>query len=205
MKGAKTRKVLKLKKKMPILTIPELRKSFDHMDKVVESLRKMSKHSFSDAVIVYREEWRKTFKRDISPADASAYLKFRFNTKAAKTRRTKMRGGNPLSGAPLEYTLRPGVQGVYGNFPSYQTEGLDRYYDSAIKADCGQKGGSSMAGLRGFDITTPPSMPYKTEMNFMGAPAFPTSSIDGMPAVRTMPAIYIPTDRINADIRSYPS
>jgi hypothetical protein len=48
-------------------------------------------------------------------------------------------------------------------------------------------------------------MPYKTEMNFMGAPAFPTSSIDGMPAVRTMPAIYIPTDRINADIRSYPS
>ena len=124
-KGGKTRKTRKVRSS--ILTIPELRKAFDHMDTVVESLRKVSKQSFSDAVIIYREEWRKTFKRDISPADASAYLKFRFNTKGAKTRRTKMRGGAPLGGAPLGYSMAPGVQGVYGNFPSYQTQGLDRY------------------------------------------------------------------------------
>ena len=130
-----------------------------------------------------------------------------------------MRGGNPLTGAPLEYSLRPGAQGVYGNFPTYQTQGLDRYYDSAIKADCGKPNGFSSdgsgaqqggtrrnkkGGLRLFESGSPPGMAYKTEMTSMGAPAFPTSGVDGMPAFRSMPAIYIPTDRINADIRSYP-
>lgn len=62
--------------------------------------------------------------------------------KEAKTRRRTTRGGGmALAGAPLDYSLRPGVQGVYGNFPSYQTQGLDRYYDSAVSADCGKPNG----------------------------------------------------------------
>ena len=48
-KGQKTRKVGKGSKKA-ILTIPQLRKAFDHMDKVVSQLEKTAKHSFSDAV-----------------------------------------------------------------------------------------------------------------------------------------------------------
>ena len=85
------------------MSIPQLRKAFDHMDRVVENLRKTAKHSFSDAVVIYREEWRKTFKRDLSPADAAAYLKFRFGMKSSKTRRSRTRGGamaGPLGGAP---------------------------------------------------------------------------------------------------------
>ena len=154
-KGQKTRRARTSKKtKTSILTIPELRKAFDHMDSVVESLRKVAKHSFSDAVLVYKEEWRKTFHRDLSPADAAAYLKFRFGIQSAKTRRSRTRGqvahmggaiplaGVPaLAGAPLDFSLRPGINGVYGNFPTYQQEGLDRYYNSGISEDCGKPNG----------------------------------------------------------------
>ena len=208
-KGGKTRKTRKVR--ASILTIPELRKAFDHMDKVVESLRKLSKQSFSDAVIMYREEWRKTFKRDISPADASAYLKFRFNTKGAKTRRTKMRGGSPLGGAPLGYSMAPGVQGVYGNFPTYQTQGLDRYYASAINSDCGTPNkfptdgsAAQQGGLRFFESTNPATTAYKTEMTHMGAPAFPTSDAVGSPAFRTMPASYITEANLGTALRIHP-
>lgn len=203
----KTRKVSKTKKvKTSVLTIPELRKAFDHMDTVVESLRKMKKHSFSDAVLLYREEWRKTFKRDISPADASAYLKFRFGTKSSKTRRTKTRGGSPLAGAPLDYSLRPGSSGVYGNFPSYQTEGLDRYYGSAISADCGksaQQGGMNLAGIRGFESTAPPTTMYKVEMGHMGTPPYPSADPVGTAPFRTMPASYITTANVATHLRSH--
>ena len=219
-KGGKTRKTRKVR--ASILTIPELRKAFDHMDKVVESLRKVSKQSFSDAVIMYREEWRKTFKRDISPADASAYLKFRFNTKGAKTRRTKMRGGSlglggtplggtPLGGAPLGYSMAPGVQGVYGNFPTYQTQGLDRYYASAINSDCGTPNkfptdgsAAQQGGLRFFESTNPATTAYKTEMTHMGVPAFPTSDPVGSPAFQTMPASYITDANLGTALRMHP-
>ena len=215
-KSGKTRKTRKVNKGSRVLTIPELRKAFDHMDKVVESLRKVSKQSFSDAVIIYREEWRKTFKRDISPADASAYLKFRFNTKGAKTRRTKMRGGSPLGGtplggAPLGYSMAPGVQGVYGNFPTYQTQGLDRYYANSLTADCGQPNkfptdgsAAQQGGLRFFESTNPATMGYKTEMTHMGVPAFPTSDATGLPALRTIPASYISQANLGSALRMHP-
>jgi len=96
--------------------LKKLRSSFDHMDKFVNNLKTKSKHSFSDAVSEYRAEWQRVFKREISPADAASYLKFRFGIKgkSAMTRRHKMRGGAlplPLAGAPLDYTTRPGVNG----------------------------------------------------------------------------------------------
>lgn len=189
----KTRRATK-KEKKSVLTIPELRKAFDHMDKVVERLRNTAKHSFSDAVVTYREEWRKTFKRDLSPADAAAYLKFRFGMKAGKatTRRSKMRGGASaaaLAGAPLDYTTRAGVSGAYGNFPTYQTNGLDRFYGSAITADCGkpngfptdgsraqQAGGAMLDGLfRPFAPITGAAPPYTTMMEFKGVTPYPTA------------------------------
>ena len=46
-KGQKTRKAHSKGQKKSILTIPQLRKAFDHMDKVVSQLEKTAKHSFS--------------------------------------------------------------------------------------------------------------------------------------------------------------
>jgi hypothetical protein len=191
--------------------LKKLRSSFDHMDKFVEHLRPKAKHSFSDAVSAYKAEWHRVFKKEISPADASSYLKFRFGLKSKKsmTRRSHMRGGGiggaALAGAPLDYSLRAGVSGVYGQFPSYQQEGLDRYYNSALSADCGkpngfptdgsaatQKGGGLFDGIRFFAASTPPSIGQTASVNFSGSsPAIPSSDPTGQPAIRIPPASYI--------------
>jgi hypothetical protein len=194
-----------------VLTIPQLRKSFDHMDKVVERLRKVAKHSFSDAVVAYREEWRKVFKRDLSPADAAAYLKFRYAMKGSRavTRRTKTRGGSmALAGAPLDYQTRGGVDGVYGNFPTYQTSGLDRYYGSAMTASCGkeaQAGGSWSDGLfRPLMPGSPVNMAYDTMMSGKGIEPVSTSDPVGPAPLRSMPISYIPPANVQAHIRHVP-
>jgi hypothetical protein len=210
--------------KKHVLTIPQLRKAFDHMDKVVEHLRKTAKHSFSDAVVSYREEWRKTFKRDLPPADAAAYLKFRYGLKASKTRRTRTRGGSmkggaaasALAGAPLDYQLRAGVSGAYGNFPTYQTQGLDRSYSSAINADCGkaiaptdvsqvsQAGGAALDGLFRPVLTgAPPSSAYVTMMTHKGAPEYPSPDPVGVAPFRAMPAAITNPTFGNQSLRTY--
>jgi hypothetical protein len=207
------------------MTIPELRKAFDHMDNVVEGLRKDARHSFSDAVVKYREEWRKVFKRDLSPADASAYLKFRFGIKSGKTRRARTRGrgqhggAEPLAGAPLDYQLRQGVDGVYGQFPTYQTQGLDRYYQDSLTADCGkanafptdgsaasQKGGGWTDGLfRPLASSAPVNSSYALMMETKGAPPFPSADPVGQPPFRFPTANYIPATTIDAHMRRFGS
>jgi hypothetical protein len=223
----KTRKVHSRSNKKAILTIPQLRKAFDHMDKVASQLEKVAKHSFSDAVVKYRDEWRKTFKRDLPPADAAAYLKFRYGLKsgATKTRRSKTRGGamTPLgaSGAPLDYQLRAGVSGVYGNFPTYQTQGLDRSYMSAITADCGkpnafptdgsaasQAGGGLIDGLFRPIIPTPAvTAPYAAMMTDpgKGTPPYPVAAADSQPPYRPQPPIYLEPDHLKTHIRVHPT
>jgi len=187
--------------------LKKLRASFDHMEKFVEHLRPKVKHSLSDAISAYRAEWHRVFKREISPADAASYLKFRFNLKGKKgmTRRSRMRGGSlaaPLGGSPLDYQMRAGVSGVYGQFPSYQQEGLDRYYGSALTADCGkpngfptdgsaasQKGGGMMDAL--FRPLIPGAAGHIPMMEFKGVAPYPSPDPVGQPALRTMPNSYI--------------
>jgi hypothetical protein len=206
-------------KAAPKAGLKKLRAAFDSMEQFVDKLGPKVKHSFSDAVSAYKEEWRRVFKRDISPADAAAYLKFRFNLKgkSAMTRRSKMRGGafaaTPIAGAPLEYQMRAGVNGVYGNFPSYQQEGLDRYYGSAISADCGKPngfptdgsaasqagGGASMDALFRPLQSSPTNMAYTTMMEHKGVPAYPTSDPVSSGAIRPQAASYI----TNANMSSW--
>jgi hypothetical protein len=224
---AKTRKA-HVTGKNPRLTIPQLRKAFDHMDKVVESLRKLASHSFSDAVVKYREEWRKTFKHDLAPADAATYLKFRYGMKAGKTRRAKTRGSmsggamTPLgvSGAPLDYQTRAGVSGVYGNFPTYQTQGLDRSYSSALTADCdirkgfptdspsvSQSGGGLLDGLfRPIPPSIPPSTGYSTMMTDpgKGTQLYPSADSTGGANLVSPPPAVIPSANFATSLRSIP-
>jgi hypothetical protein len=204
--------------------LKKLRSSFDHMDKFVNSLKAKSKHSFSDAVSEYRAEWQRVFKREISPADAASYLKFRFGIKGktAMTRRRKMRGGAlplPLAGAPLDYTTRAGVNGVYGNFPSYQQEGLDRYYGSALSADCGkpngfptdgssaqaQVGGGVLDGfMRPIIATAPPSVTQNALMvDYKGMKPYPTADPVGNPPIRNPSMSYITNANMSSWARSY--
>lgn len=205
----KTRKVKASRSVKQIQTIPQLRKAFDHMEKVVDRLRK-SKQSLSDLVAMYRDEWRKTFKRDLSPAEATSYLKFRFGVKGTRaiTRRSRMRGGSgaALAGAPLEYQTGPGVSGVYGNFPTYQTQGLDRYYGSAITADCAkQTGGSWSDGLfRPMMPGAPVNMAYDAMMTVKGVGPMSSSDPVGPAPLRTASNLYIPPGNVTPHIRSIP-
>jgi hypothetical protein len=198
--------------------LKKLRGSFNHMEKFVEHLRPKAKHSFSDAVSAYKSEWHRVFKKEISPADASSYLKFRFGLKGKKgmTRRSHMRGGAaPLGGAPLDYSLRAGVNGAYGQFPSYQQEGLDRYYGSALSADCGkpngfptdgsaasQKGGGLFDGIRFFAASAPPGMGQIASSDSRGSLPFPSSDPVGQPALRNPPTSYITQAPMSTWVRS---
>lgn len=128
--------------KSSTLTIPQLRKSFDHIDSWVES--HVSKKSVKSLVPAFQEEWEKTFHREVDAKAAEAYLslKSRSKPRLTKKKRSQSGGAAPLAGAPLDYTTRQGVYGVYGNFPAYVSSGLN-FYDSiwqdSLTANCGKE------------------------------------------------------------------
>jgi hypothetical protein len=204
----KTRKKFTPKKRG--IGIKQLRNSFDHMEKVVSSLKETATHSFDKAINLFKHEWEKTFKHSISPADAANYLKFRFRLMGKKSltrRKLKQRGGAmaplsgataPLAGAPLDYSTRSGD--VYSNFPAYNTSGLDRSYGSALQSTCGvtQKGGNfsagslsgiNFAGLRMTDSSNPVSSIHSLEMSQQGQPAYPSSDPTGVGPLRSYPSV----------------
>lgn len=202
----KTRKKFTPKKRG--IGIKQLRNSFDHMEKVVSSLKETATHSFDKAITLFKDEWEKTFKHSISPVDAANYLKFRFRLmgkKALTRRKLKQRGGTmaataPIAGAPLEYSMRSGD--VYTNFPAYNTSGLDRSYGSALQSTCNttQKGGNfsggtlsgiNFAGLRMSDSTHPVSNFHSMEMQQQGQTPYPSSDPTGSGALRSYPAVGI--------------
>jgi hypothetical protein len=119
------------------LTIPQLRKSFDHIDSWVES--HLSKKALKDLVPAFQAEWKKTFHHDVNAKAAEAYLAIKHRSGSKKTK--KQRGGGAvLAGAPLDYTTRQGVYGVYGNFPQYVSSGLSFYNQinqDSLTAACG--------------------------------------------------------------------
>lgn len=123
------------------LTIPQLRKSFDHIDSWVES--HVTKKSVKSLVPAFQEEWEKTFHREVDAKAAEAYLSLKSRTKPRLTKKRSQSGGSTaLAGAPLDYTTRQGVYGVYGNFPAYVSSGLNFYnsiWQDSLTANCGKE------------------------------------------------------------------
>jgi hypothetical protein len=110
------------KHKASSMTIPQLRKSFDHMESFTLSLLRRE----SDAKKrrkAFQHEWMKTFHRSVDDKAADAYLQFE-SKKLKKGKTKKQRGGAALGGAPLDYSTRPGIYGVYGEFPEYISGGF---------------------------------------------------------------------------------
>ena len=116
-----------------VLTIPELRRAFEHIEEFV--LGNMGAPR-SELVSGLQEEWKNTFHKVLDKKDAEAYVDYVIGmhkmtkamkaakatraakaTKAARaakghgTRRHRGHsgGGAPLAGAPLDYTTRPGL------------------------------------------------------------------------------------------------
>jgi hypothetical protein len=192
----KTRKAIK-KEKVHGMSIPQLRRAFEHMDK------------FRD-LETFRKEWKKTFGKDVSKSAAEDYLKF------VSTSKGKQSGGM----APLDYQVRPGAELPYGSFPEYVSGGFGFANKMSIPEMCGkeswpgvpagmgsnlvggsplrakgrskketrrkgkkQKGGAfpslgSVIGeafSRPFGMNSPPNTFQTAQMEFKGASQFPTS------------------------------
>ena len=122
------------------MTIPQLRKAFDHIERYTSSLLHSTKDE-AERRKAFQKEWRKVFHRDVDDKSADAYLEFEEKKVGKKSGTRKQKGGAaPLAGAPLDYSTRPGIDGIYGVFPAYVSSGLSFYNDinqEAPLAGCG--------------------------------------------------------------------
>ena len=122
------------KTRKAIQTIPQLRKAFDHIEKIAKQ---------GVSLETFQKEWAKVFHHDIDAEAAQSFL--RFHSKKGKTRKTKQKGGSAaLAGAPLDYTTRPGTyETPYGSFLEYVSSGFNFYdkinQDSFVPTQCGKE------------------------------------------------------------------
>lgn len=119
-----------------VLTIPELRRAFEHVENfVVANLLAPRK----ELVEGFQKEWKLTFHKELSRSDAEAYVdhvKAMHKVTEAMTRKRRRHphhggGAAPLAGAPLDYMTRPGLyitpgvnQGSYALVPAYVDKGF---------------------------------------------------------------------------------
>lgn len=136
-KRTKTRKVKKAKSTVKVLSIPELRSAFEHIESVAE---KIKSHSKAEQIEAFKKEWKSTFGRDIDTKAVEAYLAVKHGAKKIRGKSRKQRGGSSFQvshGAPLDYQTRPGIDGVHGQFPAYLDKGLVPYPEPGITQECG--------------------------------------------------------------------
>ena len=123
------RKTRKSNEKGKAMTVPQLRRAFEHIDSFVAK-----KGTNVDA---FRKEWKKTFGKEVSRAAAEDYLKFVGSKKSKKGAQSG--GALSLSPAPLGYDLRAGTDTPYGSFPSYVAGGFGFANADSISAACGRE------------------------------------------------------------------
>jgi hypothetical protein len=178
MKHNRTKKNNK-KAQSKVLTIPQLRKAFETIDFKTKHI--LSKHPVNEESIKeFQTSWKQVFGKEVEPKTAEAYL--RLQTKTSKqTRKTRKHKGGM---APLDYTTRPGIEGVHGTFLPYISSGFKFYNDInniAMDADCGKQDitpivsadmGSNKVynGGRLIPSTSPPSVLQDMQDLFMGRP-----------------------------------
>ena len=94
-----------------IYSIPELRRSFEHIESFVDEKLK-SKDSKEKISKDLRKEWLKVFNKQLDKKSADAFLEDRMSKShgVRTTRHTRRHtGGGPLEGAPVEYSHRAGL------------------------------------------------------------------------------------------------
>ena len=113
----KTRKNKQHRKEKGVYSIPELRRSFEHIEKSVdEKIHK--KDSREKITRDLRKEWRKIFMKDLDKKSAEAFIDDRMKNMSGRRRTVRIRGGaSPIAGAPLDYTTRQGVYLAPGQIP----------------------------------------------------------------------------------------
>ena len=128
-----------------VMTIPQLRKAFESVNSETKKL--LEKHPINDESInLFKKIWKKCFGKVIDNQTAESYL--RLQAKASKGKRGKTYKKQKGGVAPLDYMVRPGldgsqgtVQGVYGSFLPYLSSELGVHGNMtnniAMDSDCG--------------------------------------------------------------------
>jgi hypothetical protein len=105
------------KKEKGVFSIPELRRSFEHIESFVDS-KIVSKEPKDKIVKELRKEWSNVFLKDLDKDSAEAFVEDRMSKKHSNShRKTIRRGGGPLAGAPIDYTTRQGIYLAPGQIP----------------------------------------------------------------------------------------
>lgn len=124
-------------------SIPEIKHAFDSLER--ETHRILQKgETTSSQVKEFQKMFKSIFHHPVSAESAEGYLSVkRLVISKKKSRKTrKMKGGAALAGAPLDSITQPGINGVHGSFPAYQSQGL-AFYDTINKEgmyqECGTK------------------------------------------------------------------
>ena len=131
---SKTRKLKKASEKA--LTIPQLRKAFEHIDRFVES--KVLRLSEKEGISEFRKEWKRTFG-EISEESARDYLQY-MRTRSSKSKIHKQSGGavTVLSPASLGYDMRGGESDAALSYPAYVSSGFLAPPMDSVAATCGK-------------------------------------------------------------------
>jgi hypothetical protein len=112
------------------MTIPELRRAFKHVEEYVELHHTVP---LSKLVPMFQEEWKKTFYREVDKGSAKAYVQHALKQLEDQPHKERRHygGAMALTGAPLDYTTRPGLyvtpgvdQGSYAVVPKYIDSGF---------------------------------------------------------------------------------
>jgi len=129
-KQRKTKKA-SAKAKVHIMTIPEIRRAFEHVETFVEIHASKPKH---ELVAAFQNEWRLTFKKEVDKEGATAYVEHVLSELPKKHPKHRRHHGGavPLSGAPLlggethpGVYIVPGVnQYSYAQVPNYVDKGF---------------------------------------------------------------------------------
>jgi len=139
-RATKKRTSKKTKSKNHVMTIPQLRKAFEHIETFVELHCKTPKPAL---VKQFKQEWKLTFKKEIDTKEAEAYVEHALEELKRKkpTQRKHSGGAMALTGAPILADTRPGLyispgvnEGSYAQVPAYIDKGfwnpeIGRQYD----------------------------------------------------------------------------
>ena len=166
-------------------TIPELRKAFEAVDAKIKANPKMTVSDLQNI-------WKTIFGRPIGEEEAKSYLELQAKPKSGGGKRTRKNRKQKGGVAPIDYTLRPGIDGTHGSYLPYVSSGLS-FYDSINKigmdADCGkidttreissEMGSNEVikGGQRMFPAEVPPSIPQDFESSRLGIKLGPSSNV----------------------------
>lgn len=148
----KTRKHFssKHKKQKGIFSIPELRRSFEHIEEFVDE-KIAGKEGKEHIVKDLRKEWSRVFLKDLDKKSAEAFVTSRMDVqhKRGAHRRTLRRttGGagaqlantaTPIAGSPVDYITRQGIYLAPGQIPDSKghlplSDGAKSMFGSFIK------------------------------------------------------------------------